>query len=72
MAKKGDTRTEKELREEFFDGPASDIMSFEQFLMQQGRGDLVKPMKTRDVKGMADGGVVEMVRGDPNYYKDLL
>ena len=72
MAKKGDTRTEKELREEFFDGPASDIMTFPQFLMQQGRGDLVEPMKTRDVKGMADGGVVEMVRGDPNYYKDLL
>ena len=72
MAKEGDTRTEQDLREEFFDGPASDIMSFEQFLMQQGRGDLVKPMKTRDVKGMADGGVVEMVRGDPNYYKDLL
>ena len=72
MAKEGDTRTEKDLRKEFFDGPASDIMSFEQFLMQQGRGDLVKPMKTRDVKGMADGGVVEMVRGDPNYYKDLL
>ena len=72
MAKAGDKRTEKDLREEFFDGPASDIMSFEQFLMQQGRGDLVKPMQTRDVKGMADGGAVEMVRGDPNYYKDLL
>ena len=48
MAKKGDTRTEKDLREEFFDGPASDIMSFEQFLMQQGHGDKVKPMKTTD------------------------
>jgi len=66
MAKKGDTRTEKDLREEFFDGPASDTMSFEQFLMQQGRGDLVKPIK------MADGGAVELVRGDPNYYKDLV
>ena len=41
-------------------------MSFEQFLLQQGRGDLVKPMK------MAGGGAVELVRGDPNYYKDLL
>ena len=66
MAKKGDSRTEKDLREEFFDGPASDTMSFEQFLMQQGRGDLVKPIK------MADGGAVELVRGDPNYYKDLV
>ena len=47
-------------------------MSFEQILMQQGRGDLVKPMKTTDVKGMASGGAVEMVRGDPNYYRDLL
>tara|TARA_R100000700_G_C3048083_1_gene68763 strand:- start:62 stop:247 length:186 start_codon:yes stop_codon:yes gene_type:complete len=60
------TKEEKELREEFFDGPASDSMSFEQFLIQKGRGDLVKPMK------MADGGAVELVRGDPNYYKDLL
>ena len=66
MAKAGDKRSEKDLREEFFDGPASDSMSFEQFLMQQGRGDLVKPVK------MADGGAVEMVRGDPNYFKDLL
>jgi hypothetical protein len=66
MARKGDSRTEKDLREEFFDGPASDTMSFEQFLMQQGRGDLVKPIK------MADGGAVELVRGDPNYYKDLV
>ena len=60
------TKEEEELREEFFDGPASDSMSFEQFLIQKGRGDLVKPMK------MADGGAVELVRGDPNYYKDLL
>jgi len=69
MAKESDTRTEKDLREEFFDGPASDIMSFEQFLMQQGRGDLVKPIKKKE------GGVVteyEFVRGDPNYFKDLL
>ena len=66
MTKESDTRTEKDLREEFFDGPASDIMSFEQFLLQQGRGDLIKPMK------MAGGGAVELVRGDPNYYKDLL
>ena len=29
MAKESDTRTEKDLREEFFDGPASDIMSFD-------------------------------------------
>jgi len=66
MARKGDSRTEKDLREEFFDGPASDTMSFEQFLLQQGRGDLVKPIK------MAEGGEVELVRGDPNYYKDLV
>ena len=48
MAKKGDTRSEKELRAEFFDGPASDTMSFEQFLIQQGHGDKVKPMKMGD------------------------
>ena len=66
MAKKGDTRSEKELRAEFFDGPASDTMSFEQFLIQQGHGDKVKPMK------MGDGGAVEMIKGAPNYFKDLL
>ena len=48
MAKESDKRTEKDLRKEFFDGPASDIMSFEQFLMQQGRGDLVKPIKKKE------------------------
>ena len=36
MAKKGDKRTEKDLREEYFDGPASDTMSFEEFLIKQG------------------------------------
>ena len=66
MAKKGDERTEKELRAEFFDGPASDTMRIEQFLIQQGHGDKVKPMK------MGDGGAVEMIKGDPNYFKDLL
>ena len=66
---KGEGKSESELRKEFFDGPASDIMSFEQFLIQQGRGDLVKPI------GKKAGGVVggyELVKGDPNYYKDLL
>ena len=57
---------EPDLREEFFFCSSSDYMSFEQILMQQGGGDLVKPLK------MADGGAVEMVRGDPNYFKDLL
>ena len=66
MAKKGDERTEKELRAEFFEGPASDIMSFEQFLMQQGHGDKIKTIN------MSGGGSVDMVRGSPEYYKDLL
>ena len=60
------TKEEKELREEFFEGPASEIMSLEQFFMQKGRPDLVKPIKK------TGGGAVELVRGDPNYYKDLL
>ena len=60
------TQEEKELREEFFEGPASDMMSLEQFFMQRGRADLVKPMK------MSDGGAVDMVRGSPEYYKDLV
>ena len=39
--KAGDQRTEKDLREEFFDGPLSDTMTFPEFLIKQGRGDLV-------------------------------
>ena len=63
------TKEEKELRAEFFEGPASEIMSLEQFFMQKGRPDLVKPIKKKE------GGVVteyEFVRGDPNYFKDLI
>ena len=43
--------TEAELRKEYFDGPASDSMSFEQFLMRKGRGDLIRP----DVGGTFSG-----------------
>ena len=56
MAKAGDKRSEKELRKEFFDGPASDSMSFEQFLIREGHGDKVKATK------MADGGGLCSVR----------
>ena len=66
MAKEGDKRTEKDLREEYFDGPASDTMSFEEFLIKQGHGDKVKPVK------MAGGCEVYSVRGDMSYYKDLM
>ena len=48
------TQSEQELREEFFDGPASDSMSFEQFLIRKGRGDLIRP----DVGGPKSGGVL--------------
>ena len=40
-------QTEEELREEFFEGPLSDSMSYEQFLMNKGRGDLIKKGKGR-------------------------
>jgi len=30
------------LREEFFDGPASDSMSFDQFLLNKGKSNLLK------------------------------
>jgi len=66
MARAGDKRTEKDLEKEYFDGPASDTMTYPEFLRNEGHGDKIKPMK------MADGGAVEMVRGDPNYFKDLL
>jgi hypothetical protein len=64
VAKAGDTRSEKELRKEFFDGPASDSMSFEQFLIREGHGDKVKSTK------MAGGG--EVFAPNSDYYKDLL
>lgn len=37
-----DTRTEQELLEEFFEGPMSDIMTRDEWLLKIGRGDLVK------------------------------
>ena len=64
MAKASDKRSEKELRKEFFDGPASDSMSFEQFLIREGHGDKIKPTK------MADGG--EVFAPSSDYYKYLL
>ena len=39
--KAGDARTEKDLLEEFYDGAASDTMTYPEFLIKQGRGDLV-------------------------------
>jgi len=63
MARKGDKRTEKDLKEEFFDGPASDTMSFPQFLIQNGRGDLL-------TKKMKDGGEVTSMTSE--YYKEFL
>ena len=57
---KDPAETEEELRKEYFDGPASDSMSFEQFLMRKGRGDLIpdsqKPVKRS--KGSPRGGEV--------------
>ena len=40
-------QTEEELREEFFEGPLSDSMSYEQFLISRGRRDLIKTGKGR-------------------------
>ena len=63
MARKGDKRTEKDLKEEFFDGPASDTMSFPEFLIKNGRGDLL-------TKKMKDGG--EVFAPNSEYYKEFL
>ena len=52
------TQTEEELRIEFFDGPASDSMSFEQFLMRKGRGDLIPDKPVKRSKGSPKGGEV--------------
>jgi len=64
VAKAGDKRSEKELRKEFFDGPASDSMSFEQFLIREGHGDKVKAKK------MKDGG--EVFAPNSDYYNEFL
>ena len=56
MAKAGDTRTEKDLRVEYVDGPASDIMTFPEFLIKQGHGDKVK-------KGKSGGKVMNFRKG---------
>ena len=63
MARKGDKRTEKALRDEFFDGPASDTMSFPEYLIKNGRGDLL-------TKKMKDGG--EVFAPNSEYYKEFL
>jgi len=63
MARKGDKRTEKDLRDEFFDGPASDTMSFPEYLIKNGRGDLL-------TKKMKDGG--EVFAPNSEYYKEFL
>jgi hypothetical protein len=63
VARKGDKRTEKDLRDEFFDGPASDTMSFPEYLIKNGRGDLL-------TKKMKDGG--EVFAPNSEYYKEFL
>ena len=61
MARK--KQSDSELRKEFFDGPASDTMSLEQFYIQNGRGDLLS-------RKMKDGGEVESMNAE--YYKEFL
>jgi len=56
MAKAGDTRTEKDLRIEYFDGPASDTMTYPEFLIKQGHGDKIK-------KGKSGGKVMKFRKG---------
>jgi len=52
----------QDAREKFFDGPASDYQSFYQFLMQQGRPDLVD-LDTEDRTKKSTGGRVKMAGG---------
>jgi hypothetical protein len=49
---------EKELREEYFDGPMSDQFSFAEFLIMRGRGDLARKEQENFPKGMKNGGYV--------------
>jgi hypothetical protein len=66
MSKAGDNRTIQDLRNEYIDGPSADTMTFPEFLIKQGHGDKIEPRK------MSGGGEVEIIKGDPDYYKDLL
>ena len=50
----------QDLRAEFFDGPASDQMSFKQWLIRKGRGDLAK---LGTVGRKAKGGVMRKGKG---------
>ena len=47
----------QDLREEFFDGPMSDSMSFDQFLLNKGKGDLLKLSGRKPTK-LKHGGTV--------------
>lgn len=55
MAKPTESEMQK-LREEFFDGPASDTMSFDEFLLRKG----INPKKTK----FKDGGTFPDLTGD--------
>tara|TARA_Y100000593_G_scaffold9302_1_gene16900 strand:+ start:219 stop:413 length:195 start_codon:yes stop_codon:yes gene_type:complete len=56
MVKAGDDRTLQDLRNEYIDGYAADIMTFPEFLIKQGHGDKVK-------KGKSGGKVMKFRKG---------
>ena len=47
----------QDLREEFFDGPMSDSMSFDQFLLNKGKGDLLKLSGRKPIKKNMGGAM---------------
>lgn len=47
----------QELREEFFDGPMSDSMSFDQFLLSKGKSDLLKLSGRNPIKKNMGGTI---------------
>ena len=57
-------KEEQRLREEYFEGPASDQFSLSQFFLQNGRPDLADKEK-RNIPKMKKGGAVKRNKPKP-------
>ena len=55
-------KEEKELRDRYFEGPAQDIMSLQQFFIREGRPDLAEPEKEVKSIKLKGGGLARRKR----------
>ena len=53
---------EKRLREKYFEGPAQDTMSLQQFFIREGRPDLARPEKEVKSIKLRGGGLARRKR----------